>query len=179
MKTKCQFFDFWSSFCHSLSILIEIADMKDVFTYGLIILLPYFISGQSDANYMLAGDSDILKNEVILEPSFNTFKSENSLSIYPKVIKEAQVFVLYFDHVIDGPYYVELKDSNGETVEVIYNSKLSVFKAKSSMNLEVNTPLDPGMYHVVLYSQNFSQATKMIKFGETKENQTDDLDLSF
>lgn len=153
--------------------------MKDIFTYGLIILLPYFISGQSDATNLIAGTTDILKSEVIVEPSFNTFSSLNSLSVYPKVIKDAQVFVLYFDHLIEGPYYVELKDRYGETVEVIFNSKLSVFKAKSSLNLEVNTLLDPGLYHVVLYNEDFSQATKVIKFGETKEIQKDDQDRSF
>ena len=153
--------------------------MKDIFTYGLIILLPYFISGQSDTNNLLVGTESYLDDEVVLEPSFGKVTIPNSLSVYPKVIKEAQVFVLYFNHLIEGPYYVELKDSQGESVEIIFNSKLSVFKARSSINLEVHTPLEPGMYHVVLYTENFSQATKMIKFGDTTEIQTNDPDLSF
>lgn len=138
--------------------------MKDIFTYGLIILLPYFISGQSDVDQLIAGTSDIYKSEIILEPSFSPAAKSNSLSVYPRIIKEAQVFVLYFSEVIEDPYCVEIFDSSGASVEIIYNSQLSVFKAKSSLNLEVMTQLEPGMYHVVLSSKEKSQATKLLKF---------------
>jgi len=79
-------------------------------------------------------------------------------------VKEAQVFVLYFNNKIEGNYTVDLVDSSGTLVETVYNSQLSVFDAKSSLSLEVQTPLESGMYYVVLSSKDFSQATKLMKF---------------
>ncbi len=138
--------------------------MKDILTYGLIILLPYFISGQSTVDQLIAGSNDILKSEVLLEPSFSAIVKTNTLSVYPRIIKEAQVFVLHFNQSITDPYCVEIFDSEGVSVEMIYNSQLSVFKAKSSLSLEIMTPLEPGLYHVVLTSKEKSQATKLLKF---------------
>lgn len=103
-------------------------------------------------------------NDVVLEASYGTFNVSSNLTVYPRVVKKAQEFVLYFDYQIEDNYTVELVDSNGNHIETIYNSQLSIFNAKSSISLEIFTPLIPGMYYVVLSSKDFSQATKLMKF---------------
>ena len=127
------------------------------------LLITNFLSGQAVTQTADASYSDMLSN-IKLEASFGSFTANRSLAVYPRIVKEAQVFVLYFNNKIEGNYTVDLVDSSGTLVETVYNSQLSVFDAKSSLSLEVQTPLESGMYYVVLSSKDFSQATKLMKF---------------
>ena len=126
-------------------------------------LLPSFLSAQSIASSASAANID-LAADIDLEASFGTMPASNSMSVYPRIIKKAQVFVLYFDYEIKEAYTVNLVSASGELIETIYNSQLSVFNAKSTLSLEVQTPLEAGMYYVVLSSNDFNQATKLMKF---------------
>jgi len=127
------------------------------------LLISNFLSGQNINETADASYSSLLA-DVDIEASYASLPAKQNLAVYPRVVKKAQVFVLYFDHTIDGNYTVELVDASGEQIETIYNSQLSVFNARSSLSLEVQTPLESGMYYVVLSTKNFSQATKLMKF---------------
>ena len=130
---------------------------------SLMLLFVNFLSGQNINEIADASYSDML-SDVDIEASYGPMNSANSLSVYPHIIKKAQVFVLHFDHKIKGSYKVDLVDASGNHIETVYNSQLSVFDAKSSLSLEVYTPLETGMYYVVLSTKDFSQATKLMKF---------------
>ncbi len=120
--------------------------------------------GQTGAVSFDQSKADIMEDDISIEASYGTMTTSNSLSVYPRVIKNAQDFVLYFNFKIKEPYLIDVMSSSGELVETIYNSQLSVFNAESSINLSIKTPLDGGMYYIVLTSKDSSQATKLIKF---------------
>ncbi len=110
-------------------------------------------------------NEQISMEEVALEASYSAPEVSNSIAIYPHVLKKNQEFVLDFSYSEVDPFEIEVRDAEGSVVEMIYSSQLSVYEAKNSMTLQIHTPLDAGMYYVVLKSKKVNLGTKLIKFG--------------
>lgn len=130
----------------------------------IISLLPIHLLAQNGVSTLVSNEQ-ISLDEVSLEASFSEPKVSNSISVFPHVLKKNQEFVVDFNYTEGDPFEIEVRDSEGTTIEMIYSSQLSVFKAQSSITLQIHTPLEAGMYYVVLKSKKVNLGAKLIKFG--------------
>jgi len=129
----------------------------------LLCLLPINLLGQVDRNDLVSSEQ-IAMDEIALEAHYSSPVSSNNISIFPHILKKNQEFVLDFNYSEKDPFEIEVRDSEGSVIEMIYSSQLSIFEAKNSITLQIHTPLESGQYYIVLNSKNVKLGTKMIKF---------------
>jgi len=129
----------------------------------LICLIPAHLFAQVGSENMVNNDQ-IFMDEVEVAAHYSSPAISNEISVYPHVLKKNQEFVVDFNYLEGDPYEIEVRDSAGGLIEMIYSSQLSVFKAKNSITVQIHTPLETGLYYVVLNSKNVKIATKLLKF---------------